>query len=132
MSVKKFKAVLEVLLISTVLYLGHKLLFVFSSYHLKSESFNYTLENIYAVFVSCSLVIIFILTKVKDKNIDNVGYTFLLLTFVKMAIAYIFLSTIINNTHKNSSFEKINFFAVFALFLATETIVTIRLLNKKQ
>jgi hypothetical protein len=49
-----------------------------------------------------------------------------------MAIAYAFLTPILNTEVQNGTFEKSNFFVVFALFLAIETMVTIRILNNKQ
>lgn len=132
MNFKKYQAVFEVILVSILLYIGHKLFFVFSKYNGISCLFSFSIEELYLFFAICSLIILFILIKVKEKNIDNVGYTFLLLTFIKIAFAYILLSTILNSTHEHLKIEKINFFIVFALFLATETAITIRLLNKKQ
>jgi len=49
-----------------------------------------------------------------------------------MAISYAVLSLIIHSGNQNLKTEKINFFIIFALFLTTETIVTIRLLNNNQ
>jgi hypothetical protein len=46
-----------------------------------------------------------------------------------MAIAYIVLLPILNADTKSVAIEKINFFIVFALFLAIETIITIRIVN---
>jgi hypothetical protein len=87
---------------------------------------------VYGFFFVCSVVILFILIKVKDKNIDNVGYTFLLVTFIKMGISYAVLSPILHSGNPNIQIEKLNFFVIFALFLTIETIVTARILNKKQ
>mgnify|MGYP003440730880 FL=1 len=129
---KKYQAILEVLLASIVLYIGHKLFFFFSKYNEISHSFNYSIETLYLFFTICSLILLFILIKVKEKNIDNVGHTYLLLTFIIMALSYFFLYTILKDTHEYSKIEKINFFIIFALFLATETTISIRLLNKNQ
>ena len=129
---EKYQAILEVLLASIVLYIGHKLFFVFSKYNEISHSFNYSIETLYLFFTICSLILLFILIKVKEKNIDNVGHTYLLLTFIIMALSYFFLYTILKDTHEYSKIEKINFFIIFALFLATETTISIRLLNKNQ
>ena len=70
--------------------------------------------------------------KVKEKNIDNVGYTFLLITCIKMAVSYAVLYPILHSGNLNVKVEKIDFFIIFALFLTIETIVTIRILNNKQ
>jgi hypothetical protein len=132
MKLKKYQTVFEALFISIVLYLVHKLFFVFSKLNVSTDSFNYSIETLYLFFGIFSLSTLFILIKVKQKNIDYVGYTFLLLTFIKMGMAYVLLSTILNATHQDVKLEKINFFAVFALFLAIETALTIRLLNNNQ
>lgn len=132
MNLKKYRTVLEVLSVSIIMYLGHKLFFVLKESNSGPIDFYYSLEIIYGFFSVCSLLILFILIQVKEKNIDNVGYAFLWLTCIKMAISYSILSPILNSTHQNKEIEKINFFIAFALFLAIETVATIRLLNKKQ
>ena len=71
------------------------------------------------------------LVKVSEKSFDNVGMAFLISTSIKMAISYFILRPILNSPIDNK-IEKINFFCIFILFLAIETIITIRLLNKKQ
>jgi hypothetical protein len=68
----------------------------------------------------------------KEKNIDSVGQTFLLLTSIKMVVAYVLLHPILQSTNQLLTAEKVNFFITFALFLTIETVVTIRILNKKQ
>ena len=83
-------------------------------------------------FFICSLLIILILIEVNAKNIDTVGFTFLLVTFIKMALSYVILSPILNSGNANVKAEKIDFFIIFALFLTIETIVTVRILNNKQ
>jgi len=55
-----------------------------------------------------------------------------LVTCVKMALSYVILHPIIHSDTQNIKIEKIDFFIIFALFLAIETIVTIRILNNKQ
>lgn len=132
MNIKKYQPVLEVLLVSILLYIGHKLFFAFSKYNQISPSFSYSIETLYIFFTVCSLILLFVLIKVKEKNIDNVGHTYLLITFIKMGLAYFFLYTILNSTHANLKIEKINFFIVFALFLTMETAISIRLLNKNR
>ena len=67
-----------------------------------------------------------------EKNMDYVGYIFLLLTSVKIAISYAVLYPILNSGNLNVNVEKINFFVIFALYLTIETVVTIRILNNKQ
>lgn len=132
MNIKKYQPVLEVLLVSILLYIAHKLFFAFSKYNEISQSFSYSIETLYIFFTVCSLILLFVLIKVKQMNIDNVGHTYLLITFIKMGLAYFFLYTILNSTHINLKIEKINFFIVFFLFLTMETTISIRLLNKNR
>jgi ABC-type transport system involved in cytochrome c biogenesis permease subunit len=132
MNFKKFQPILEILFLSTFVYLIHKLIFFLNDDNTKFQGFHFPIETIYEFFFICSVIIIFILIKVKEKNIDNVGYTFLLVTCIKMAISYVVLSPILHSGNSNVRIEKLNFFIIFALFLTIETLVTVRILNIKQ
>ena len=132
MNFKKYQPILEVLVISALVYLVHKLVFFLNQNNPKFQNFHFPIETIYEFFFICSIIIVFILIKVKEKNIDNVGYTFLLVTCVKMALSYVVLSPILDSENSNVRIEKLNFFVVFAIFLTIETIVTIRILSNKQ
>lgn len=131
MSLKEFKPLLTLSAISLLLFVIHKIIFVAFLPNLETQ-FNYTLIELYLFYAICSFVILIVLIIVNTKNINNVGYTFLLLTCIKMGVAYVFLLPILNSKTIVSQTEKTNFFIVFALFLAIETILTIRILNKKQ
>lgn len=132
MSLKKYRPILEVVVISIIIFLGHKLIFFLNENHPNLQDFYFPIEVIYGFFFFCSSILMLILVKVKEKNIDNVGYTFLLVTCVKMGLSYLLLSPILNSGNVNLRYEKINFFFIFAFFLAIETVVTIRMLNTKQ
>ena len=132
MNFKKYRPILEVLLLSVVVYSVHKLVFFLNEGNPKFQDFHFPIETIYEFFFICSVIIVFILIKVKEKNIDNVGYTFLLVTFIKLGISYAVLSPILHSGNPNVKIEKLNFFVIFALFLTIETIVTARILNNKQ
>ena len=132
MNLKKYRPILEVVFLSMLVYLVHKLVFFLNENHPKLQSFHFPIEVVYCFFFICSLLIILLLIKIKEKNIDNVGFTFLLVTFIKMALSYIILSPILNSGNSNIRTEKFIFFIIFALFLTIETIVTIRILNNKQ
>ena len=69
---------------------------------------------------------------VKQKNIDNVGFTFLFATCLKIGISFVLLMPILNSKISNIGYEKINFFIVFAIFLSIETVVAVRILNNNQ
>ena len=132
MNFKKYKPLIEVTLFSIPVYLVHKLIFFFYENNPNLQEFHYPIEIVYGFFFINSLLIIFILIKVNEKNINNVGFTFLLVTFIKMALSYVILSPILNSGNTNVRTEKIDFFIIFALFLTIETIVTARILNYKQ
>jgi hypothetical protein len=132
MNLEKYKPVFTILKISFALYILHKLLFLVFKSQLKTETFYYSLEVLYIFFTTSSMLILFILVKVKERSLDNVGMTFLLITSVKMIFCYIMVRPIFNSLNQNITIQKINFFTLFILFLAIETIVTIRILNNKQ
>ncbi len=132
MNFKKYRPILEILLLSMVVYLLHKVVFFLNDNNPKFQNFHFPIEVVDGFFFVCSVIILFILIKVKEKNIDNVGYTFLLVTFIKMGISYAVLSPILHSGNPNIKIEKLNFFVIFALFLTIETIVTARILNNKQ
>ena len=77
-------------------------------------------------------MIILILIIIKKKSIDYVGYVFMLLTCIKMGITFYFAQPILALKEKNNSIEYKNFLILFLIFLAVETIISIRILNKKQ
>lgn len=132
MNLKKYRPILEVVFLSILVYLAHKLVFLLNDDNPKLQGFNFSIETIYEFFFTCSIIIVFILIIVKEKSIDNVGYTFLLVTCVKIAVSFVVLSPILQSRNPNVSIEKLNFFFIFALFLTIETIVTARILNNKQ
>lgn len=131
MNLKKYRPILEVVFLSILVYLAHKLFFFLNDDNPKLQGFNFSIETIYTFFWSCSVIIVFILIMVKEKSIDNVGNTFLLVTCVKIAVSFAVLSPILQSRNPNVSIEKLNFFLIFALFLTIETIVTARILNRK-
>lgn len=132
MKLKKYQAIFEVIFLSILVYLLHKLFFYLNGNNPKYQNFHFPIEVVYGFFFGFSILLLFILIRVKAKNIDNVGYTFMLVTFIKMAVSYVILSPILHSGNSNAITEKINFFVTFALFLAIETVVTIRILNNKQ
>ncbi len=132
MDFKKWKPLLEVLLFSVFMFFLHQACFSNCFSPNQCEQLYYSLPELYSFFCTCSLIIVFSLILVKQKNIDYVGYSFLLLTVLKMVVAYFFLLPLLGTENQNMRFQKINFFAVFALFLTIETVVTARILNNKQ
>ncbi len=97
---------------------------------LSDEGFIYALPVTYLFFFAFSAIIIGILIAVAKKNKEQLGYAFLLLTGIKMALSYVFARPVINKLGENPT-EKINFFVIFILFLIIEAYYTARLLNNK-
>jgi hypothetical protein len=49
-----------------------------------------------------------------------------------MIFLFLILKPILKSNTAENTLEKMNFFVIFMLFLAIETILTIRILNEKQ
>jgi hypothetical protein len=130
MNLKNYKPLLSLALLIVVAYLLHKI--VFYGFNIDVSAFHYTIEQLYLLFSVLSLIVIAILLKVKEHSFDNVGMSFLLSTSIKMVVCYLVLRPILQAGGQNGIIEKKNFFAMFILFLAIETILTIRILNKNQ
>lgn len=130
MFLKNYKSFLFLLISVIVTYGLHQL--VFYLFKINQEVFYYSLEQLYAVFFMLSFVIISILIKIKERNFDQVGMSFLLLTSIKMVFYYLLLRPILNKRQFDITVEKNNFFVLFILFLTIETVVTITILSKKQ
>lgn len=129
---RKWLPLLQVFALSACCYLIHRLLFFWFVDERVSQSLYYSLSELYLFFFSCSILIMTILIFVGQKSLDYVGYTFLLVTVLKMVGAYFFLLPVLWEQGKYIQFEKGNFFVVFALFLTIETLVAARILNNKQ
>ena len=132
MIIKNFKPVLNLFLVATACYSIHKLVFYCYKEEIHARNFHYSIEVLYLLFSALSILIVTILIKIKQKSIDNVGMVFLILTSIKMFIAFAFLYPILAKSVDRISFEKTNFFVIFILFLAIETVITIRILNNNQ
>jgi hypothetical protein len=127
-----FKPLLWVVFFSSLNFSLHYYVLIFLIGENTVANFYYSLFQIYILFTVCSLFIIAGLILVRKRNLDNVGYFYLLLTMIKMGIAYFFLHEINQNSTTFLIYEKKSFFASFIIFLAMETLITARLLNKNQ
>lgn len=127
-----FKTFLHLFIISIIVFVIN--FFLVENVVPKHElvKWTYSIANLYSMFFVFSVVIMSLLLFVRTKNLDYVGYTYLIVTSVKMGIAYFLLRPILTTTTDENSTEKINFFIVFICFLAIETLLTIRILNNKQ
>jgi hypothetical protein len=132
MLLKKIRPLFMVITAALVGLGVHKGLFWLWVPRVYEADFIYSLPLLYASFGVFSLVIVFLLQIVKEKSIDNVGFSYLLLTGIKMVVAYVFMLPILALHLAKTPTEKMSFFGVFIYFLAIETLVTIRILNNKQ
>ncbi len=132
MNLKKYKPTLEIGFLSLLIYSLHKLFFYLNQSNPKFSNLYFSTEEVYSFFFVCSIIIIFGLIQVKEKNIDSVGFAFLWLTCIKMGVSYAFFFPLLLSENPNSNTEKTNFLIVFLFFLAIETLTTVRILNNKQ
>ncbi|CAN1494281.1 hypothetical protein MCETHM1_00290 [Flavobacteriaceae bacterium] len=130
MNLKKLYPFLTLMGISLLLYGIHKLIFYVMK--INQEQFHYSLEALYLLFFLLSSIIFVVLLKIKEKSFDNVGMSFLLATSIKMVFCYLILRPLLKIPKGNNPTERINFFILFIVFLAIETLFTIRLVNEKQ
>jgi hypothetical protein len=132
MNFKKYPNLLIVLIAAIAGLMVHKGLSYFIIPKEFEDQFVYSIPLLYLLFMLFSMVIVFILMKVKEVMMNSVGYAFFAFTTLKMAIAYMLLRPIIHTHLPKTPTEKMDFFVVFIYFLAIETILTIRILNNKQ
>jgi hypothetical protein len=129
---KQYHPLLLTFLAALAFYVINKLLFLLPDAATHYDTYTYSVETLFLFFTACSLIVVLILIKVHQKLPDSAGYAFISATTVKMGICYFMMRPILKSAPANGNFEKINFFVLFLLFLAIETAVTVRLLNKKQ
>lgn len=129
MNKERLQTFLAAFSIAIIAYAVNKSISLLPELRQQYSDFHYPLENLYLVFFIFSIVILGILLIVKQKSLDHVGMTFLLITSIKMGVSFFIGRPIVSGANQNHV-EKINFFVIFILFLIIETVITIRLLNK--
>ena len=122
MKLQIFKAIATTVFIALLLFILNKLILENTSLSSSYQIYQFSLVTIYLVLALFSIAILITLYIVNAKNKDIVGMTFLLLTTIKTGIYYFIFSDIVTSSNRNSV-EKINFFMVFILFLAIETLI---------
>ena len=93
--------------------------------------FKYSVTILHLFFAAFSIISLIVLQKIKQINIDIVGNSFLLLSLLKMLLAYLMVKPILNSNLSHSEIEKWHFFAVFIFYLLLETGIVVYLLNAK-
>ncbi|MCL9804080.1 hypothetical protein NAT51_00990 [Flavobacterium amniphilum] len=126
MELRENKPVLQITGIGFLVYSIQKILF--AVFNIDISSFQIPLEVMHIIMLFFSVVIMLILNMVFIKNKDVVGMTFLLLTSIKVSGIYFIGSFFI--LEEGSIVEKWNFYGLFALYLALETLFTARRLNR--
>ena len=91
----------------------------------------FSLEQIFMSFGILAIIVLLVLHIVEKKNKDIVGMVFLIASSIQIGVLYFIFRKVISSSNLNT-IERINFFVLFFLFLTFETLITIRLLNKKQ
>ncbi|WP_423908906.1 hypothetical protein [Flavobacterium sp.] len=130
MILNKYKPILFLSVLSLFAFIVHQSLFWL--FKINDDGFFYSLMTLYLVFYGLSVFVFIILLEVKSRSFDNVGMSFLLVTNLKLVFCYILLKPILKMEPFENTIEKINYFMMFILFLAIETILTIRILNEKE
>lgn len=128
---KKYTPILRVILSTIVLYAVHKSVIAFADWNKIFDEFHYALEKLYIVFGLASLLIVFILIKVKQRNFDQVGMAFMVLITVKMSSFYFVFRPVISNRGDETRWERINFIILFMVFLILETLISAQILKSK-
>ncbi|WP_268848402.1 hypothetical protein [Flavobacterium aestivum] len=129
MNFKKVLPFITLLSIVLAIYLIHRI--IFYTFNIDTNTFKYSLEELYLFFSLLSVIIFKVLLIVKEKSFDNVGMSFLLATSIKMIFCYLIVRPLLQIPKPNNPTERINFFVLFIVFLAIETLFTIRLVNEK-
>ncbi|MEL1246000.1 hypothetical protein AAEO56_17130 [Flavobacterium sp. DGU11] len=127
----KYRAILIMTITALLLYAGNWFFLSQPEYSEKYSAYHYNLATLYCFFWLCAAIIVFAVYICHTKSKDNTGYIFVGATLLQMGLCYLMLRPILAMGDA-ARFEKINFFIVFLLFLAIETLLTIRLLNNKQ
>jgi hypothetical protein len=132
MNLDKFKSIFTLLILGIIGFIIHKIVFHFFVPKSYEQDFIYSILLLYLFFFFFSVLLVLLLDKVKQNNINSVGFAFLFLTTMKIVVAFMFLKPILNLNLPKTPSEKMSFFIIFIYFLTIETIVTIRILNNKQ
>lgn len=130
MTLKNLKFIIPLVTVSVLFFVMDKLFFQYYLPNIESR-FEHSIENVFGFFLFCSILIILILIKIKQKNINNVGQSFLLITSIKMVLSLILAKPILDSVSEISKIEKYNFLIIFGFFLILECYFTIRMLNNE-
>lgn len=120
----------ELFFFSFSFYVIHRLVFLLPSLNNAQENFYFSITYLYVLFFIFSKTILLVVKKVSEKSFDNTGMVFMIASFIKTGIVYFIIKPILDS--QNNQIEKLNVFFIFICFLLIETVITVRILNKKQ
>ena len=129
MNKDKLNFLVGLLIFTGILYVVHYSIF----YNFFSEITLYIpIWSIYC-FNSVVVLIVYSIIKNKTKKESKKGYNaFLLLTFIKMILAIVFLLPLFSGESTNTKTEVINFFIPYFFFLTFEILAINKLLKSKE
>ncbi|MGK4566594.1 hypothetical protein [Flavobacterium sp. 3HN19-14] len=130
MNWRAFWPVFQAVAISIILYGIHKLIFGFLLPETE-DTYHFSLLELYGFFGIGAVMVTSVSVILRKHSINNVGQVFMLTTMLQILGCFAFFYSPIN-AEAIVPTEKSNFIIIFLLFLAMETILTIRLLNKNQ
>lgn len=125
-----FPVIVRTAIVAAVLLAVNSLLYHFTGLS-GSTAYVYHPAVVFGFFFMLSAIILGVLVYLSSRNKEQMGYAFLLLTGVKLALAYVMARPVIAKGEAALT-EKVNFFAIFVVFLIIEAYYTARLLNNKQ
>lgn len=120
----------SLLIISTPIFIVHYLLFEYTSLNEFQKDFYYSIPFLYLLFFTFTKISLYIIVKVSQKNFDSTGMTFMLISTIQTILGFLIAKPLLNS-NTTTTIEKANYFFIFILFLAIETIISIKILNKK-
>ncbi len=126
---KDFKSYFFVLLITVILAGFDFFLLKSLTPNGNTDALYYTVPTLFTFFGLGSLLVLFVQNRVCKKSPEQLGYVFLLVSSLKMVVAYIMLHPVLQQVNSVANLEKINFFGVFVVFLAIDVVLTARLLK---
>lgn len=119
----------KLIFVALPIFIIHVLLFKLPFFNNVESEFYYSIPVLYVLFFIFSSLILIVITKISEKNFDNTGMVFMIATSIKMVVAFFLVRPILHL--EGNKIEKINFFAIFIVFLLFETIIVAKILNKK-
>lgn len=129
---KKYKPLFLILICVVLMYAIHRSLTFLLEWNSVYAGFRFSLEKLYLCFGLASLLIIFVLLKVKQRNFDQIGMAFMALITIKMFVFYFIFKSVISSEISETEWERTNFIILFMAFLILETVVSSQILKSQE